>query len=176
MNKADCYHLGYVSKLHGYKGEVSLFLDVTDASIYKKLDMVYVDLNGNLTPFVLEKIKLAPKNFAYVKIEGIDSEDDAAFLLKKQLYLPASTLPKLKGNEFYDHEIVGFKVIDKAYGEVGELEQVVDLPINPLFQVRHNSGKEILVPLRKEFILKIDRDNKELHLDIPEGLIELYLQ
>lgn len=176
MNKADCYHLGHISKLHGFKGEVSLFLDVTDASIYKKLEMVYVDLNGNLTPFIFEKIQLAPKNFAYAKFEGIDSEDDAAFLLRKQLYLPVSTLPKLKGTEFYDHEVVGFKVFDQSFGEIGEMEQVVDLPINPLFQVRHTSGKEILIPLRKEFIIKLDRENKELHLDVPEGLIALYLE
>lgn len=176
MNKADCYHLGYVSKLHGFKGEVSIFLDVTDASIYKKLDMLYVELNGNLTPFIIQKIQLTPKNFAYVKFDGIDSDDDASFLLKKQLYLPESTLPKLSGKEFYDHEIVGFKVIDKLLGEVGVMEQVVDLLINPLFQVKHITGKEVLIPLRKEFIDKIDRENREIHLFIPEGLIDLYLQ
>lgn len=176
MNKADCYHLGYVSKLHGFKGEVSLFLDVTDASIYKKLDLVYIDINGNLTPFIIEKITLTPKGFAYVKLEGINSDDEATFLLKKQLYLPESTLPKLSGKDFYDHEIVGFKVFDEEYGEVGIMEQVIDLPINPLFQVTHLQGKEILIPLRKEFITKIDRENKAIYLTIPEGLIDLYLQ
>ena len=38
MKKADCYHLGYVAKLHGFKGEVSFFLDVTDPNEYTKLD------------------------------------------------------------------------------------------------------------------------------------------
>ena len=176
MNKADCYHLGYVSKLHGFKGEVSLFLDATDVSIYKKLDMLYVDLNGNLTPFIIEKITLTPKGFAYVKFDGINSDDDARFLLKKQLYLPEDTLPELSGTDFYDHEIVGFKVIDETLGDVGIMEQVIDLPVNPLFQMMHTSGKEVLIPLRKEFVLAIDRTKKEIHLAIPEGLIDLYLQ
>ncbi|MBN9294721.1 MAG: 16S rRNA processing protein RimM [Flavobacteriia bacterium] len=176
MNKADCYHLGYVSKLHGFKGEVSLFLDVTDPSEYRKLDMLFIELNGNLTPFIIEKIQLTSKNFALVKFDGINSEDEASFLVKKQLYLPVSTLPKLSGTDFYDHEIIGFKVIDLHFGEVGVMEQVIDLPVNPLFQIIHQSGSEVLIPLRKDFITRIDRENKELHLDVPQGLIEIYLE
>ena len=57
MNKADCFNLGYVAKLHGFKGEVSLFFDVTNPSDYFTLDAVYIDINDNLTPFFVESIK-----------------------------------------------------------------------------------------------------------------------
>lgn len=176
MNKADCYHLGNVAKLHGFKGEVSLFFDVTDYSIYKDLKSVYIEINGNLTPFSIEKIQLAPKNFAIVKLEGINSDEDATFLLKQQLYLPLETLPVLLENEFYDHEIVGYQVADQDGNVVGEMEQVIDLPVNPLFQVKHTSGKEVLLPLRKEFIIVLNKQDKIIQLEIPEGLIELYLE
>jgi len=51
MNKADCFELGYVAKLHGFKGEVSLFLDVTNPSDYASLDAVFIEINQQLTPF-----------------------------------------------------------------------------------------------------------------------------
>ena len=84
MDKADCYQLGYVAKLHGFKGEVSLFLDVTDPSEYKKISQVMIDLNGHLTPFFIERYQLKAKGFAQVKFEGVDSENDAKILLRKR--------------------------------------------------------------------------------------------
>ena len=126
MNKADCFHLGYVAKLHGFKGEVSLFLDVTNPDDYETLDAVFIEINGQLSPFFIASFKLKNKGFAAVKFEGVDSEKDARILLRKNLYLPAQILPKLSGKNFYDHEVVGFKVIDTIFGEVVEGMDVLD--------------------------------------------------
>ncbi len=174
MNKADCFHLGYVAKLHGFKGEVSLFLDVTDPSDYASLDAVYIDINDQLTPFFVESIKLKNGNFAAVRFEGLTDENAAKKILRKDIYLPAQILPELKGTNFYDHEVVGFKVIDANFGEVGILEQVVDLPVNPLLQVMRGE-KEVLIPFIDGLVTKVDRENKELHVAAPEGLIEIYI-
>lgn len=174
MNKADCFHLGYVAKLHGFKGEVSLFLDVTDPSDYASLDAVYIDINDQLTPFFVESIKLKNGNFAAVRFEGLTDENAAKKILRKDIYLPAQVLPELKGTNFYDHEVVGFKVIDEIFGEVGILEQVVDLPVNPLLQVMRGE-KEVLIPFIDGLVTKVDREKKELHVAAPEGLIEIYI-
>jgi 16S rRNA processing protein RimM len=95
MQKADCYHLGYIAKLHGFKGEVSFFLDVTDPFEYEGLKQVYVDINGFLTPFFIKSINLRPKGFATVKLEGVETENDAQSLVRKNLYLPLADLPQL---------------------------------------------------------------------------------
>jgi 16S rRNA processing protein RimM len=175
MEKADCFHLGYVAKLHGYKGEVSLFLDVTNPEDYETLDAVFIEINGQLTPFFVTAFKLKNKGFAAVKFEGVTSENDARILLRKNLFLPAQILPKLSGNNFYDHEVVGFKVIDSLFGEVGVLESIIDLQVNPLIQIM-NGSKEVLVPLIDGLVQKVDRSNKTLYITAPAGLIELYLQ
>jgi len=174
MNKADCFHLGYVAKLHGFKGEVSLFLDVTNPEDYETLDAVYIEINGQLTPFFIEEFKLKNKGFAAVKFEGVKTENDARILLRKNLFLPAQILPKLSGKNFYDHEVVGFTVIDKNYGEVGILESIIDLQVNPLIQIM-NGKKEVLVPLMDGIVESIDRDKKIMNIIAPAGLIELYL-
>ncbi len=174
MNKADCFNLGYVAKLHGFKGEVSLFLDVTNPEDYDNIDNVFIDINNQLTPFFIESFKLKNHPFAAVKFEGINSEMDAKIILRKNLYLPSSILKKLEGNNFYDHEVVGYKVIDEQYGEVGVLESIIDLSVNPLIQVM-NGTKEVLIPLLDDLVKKVDRDNKILHINAPSGLISLYL-
>jgi 16S rRNA processing protein RimM len=175
MEKADCFHLGYVAKLHGFKGEVSLFLDVTNPEDYETLDAVFIEINGQLTPFFVTAFKLKNKGFAAVKFEGVTTENDARILLRKNLFLPSQILPKLSGKNFYDHEVVGFKVIDSLFGEVGVLESIIDLQVNPLIQIM-NGSKEVLVPLIDGLVQKVDRSNKTLYITAPAGLIELYLQ
>ncbi|PWH86576.1 ribosome maturation factor RimM [Brumimicrobium oceani] len=176
MNKADCFNLGYVAKLHSYKGEVSLFFDATNPEDYADLDAVYIDVDGILTPFFVEKIEMKDKGFAKVKFEGVDTENDAKVILKKELFLSLDKLPQLSGKNFYDHEIIGFTVVDKNFGEVGEVIQVLDFKINPLLQVQNNKlDKEVLLPLANDLVQSVDREKKELHVQSAEGLIEMYL-
>lgn len=174
MNKADCFHLGYVAKLHGFKGEVSLFLDVTNPDDYETLDAVFIEINGQLSPFFIESFKLKNKGFAAVKFEGVNSENDARILLRKNLFLPVQILPKLSGKNFYDHEVVGFTVVDESYGEVGKIESVIDLQVNPLLQIM-NGTKEVLIPLVEGVVQNVDRKKKVMTVKAPAGLIELYL-
>lgn len=174
MNKADCFHLGYIAKLHGYKGEVSLFLDVSNPLDYDSLDSIFIDIDNHLTPFFIESIKLKQKGFAAIRLEGVNDENTARNLLRKNVYLPEKILPELDGINFYDHEVVGFKIIDKSYGEVGILKGVIDLEVNPLLQVM-NGTKEVLIPLLDGLVTKVDREKQELNIVAPEGLIDLYL-
>lgn len=174
MNKADCFHLGYIAKLHGFKGEVSLFLDVTNPEDYASLDALFIDLDNHLTPFFVTYLKLKNKGFAQLRLEGVEDEDAAKRILRRDVYLPAQILPELEGVHFYDHEVVGYKVFEEKYGEVGVLGQVVDLKTNPLLLVI--SGEtEVLIPLIEGAIKKVDRELKELHVSAPDGLIEMYL-
>ncbi|MFT5777838.1 MAG: 16S rRNA processing protein RimM [Crocinitomicaceae bacterium] len=174
MNKADCFHLGHIAKLHGFKGGVSLFLDVTNPSDYTGLDAIFIDIDNHLTPFFVESMKMTNKGFATISLEGVTDEAHAKKILRKLVYLPAEILPELKGNNFYDHEVVGYKVIDSNYGEVGILDQVIDLKVNPLLQILKDD-KEILVPLMEGVVQKVDREQKILHITAPDGLIELYM-
>lgn len=174
MNKAECFHLGYVAKLHGFKGEVSLFLDVTNPEDYSTLDAMFIEINGQLTPFFVESLKLKNKGFAAVKLEGIDTENDARLLLRKNVYLPASILPELDGTNFYDHEIVGFQVEDSEYGDIGKVLQIIDLSANPLIQIEKD-GTEVLLPLQDGVIREVDRKKRLLKVSAPPGLVELYL-
>jgi 16S rRNA processing protein RimM len=166
--------IGHSAKLHGFKGEVSLFLDVSNPEDYADLDMVFIEINNQLTPFFIESFKLKNKGFAAVKFEGVDSETDARFLQRKSLYLPAEILPELTGTSFYDHEIVGFTVIDTNFGEVGVVEEVLAYQVNPLLSIM-NGKIEVLVPLIDGLVKEVNRENKTITITAPEGLIEMYL-
>ena len=174
MQHEDCFQLGYIAKLHGFKGEVSLFLDVTNPEDYASLDAFFIEINKQLTPFFVESFQLKNKGFAAVKLEGVDTENDAKAILRKSCYLPLSLLKELDNKHFYDHEVIGFTVVDSSYGEVGTLEQVIDLSVNPLLQIM-KGDKEVLIPFVDNLVELVDRKNKKLHIKSPAGLIEMYL-
>ena len=174
MKKTDCFQLGYIAKLHGFKGEVSLFLDVTEPERYATLDAIYIDINDQLIPFFVERIKLKNKGFAAVLLEGVTTEDQARELLRKSVYLPSEILEDLDDKHFYDHEVIGFKVEDANHGPIGTIQDVIDLAANPLLQIVEGD-REILVPLLPGLVKHVDRSKKTLLIEAPEGLIGLYL-
>ena len=174
MNKEDCFYLGKIVSKFSFKGEVLVKLDTDDPESFLEMESVFIDMNKNLIPFFIEKSSLQKSNLLRLKFEEITSEDDADRILKKELYLPLSFLPELKDDQFYFHEVIGFKVTDKLFGDVGILKGVNDSTPQALFEIERD-GKEILVPVNDDFIDKLDKPNKTLHLDVPEGLIEMYL-
>ena len=174
MNKEDCFYLGKIVSKFSFKGEVLVKLDTDDPESFLEMESVFIDMNKNLIPFFIEKSSLQKSNLLRLKFEEITSEEDADRILKKELYLPLSFLPELKDDQFYFHEVIGFKVTDKLFGEIGVLKGVNDSTPQALFEIERD-GKEILVPVNDDFIDKLDKPNKTLHLDVPEGLIEMYL-
>lgn len=172
MNIEDCYYLGKVTKPWGVKGQMILFLDVDSPDDYADLDSAFVETKGQLVPLFFQ-IDSLNGNKAVVTLEDT-TPDEAAKLVGHELYLPLTLLPKLSGNQFYFHEVKGFRVIDSQYGDIGILEQVIEYPAQPLFQIMKN-GTEILVPVIDQVIDKVDRELKTIFITAPNGLIELYL-
>jgi 16S rRNA processing protein RimM len=114
------------------------------------------------------------KGFVAVKFQGIKSEQDAQRILKKPVYLPEAFLQELDQTSFYDHEIIGYTVIDEVHGNVGVVENVIDMAANPLLQLSKD-GVEVLIPIFEGLVQKVQRKKKELYVKAPEGLIDLYL-
>lgn len=174
MRKEDCFYVGKIVKKHSFKGEVIIKLDTDEPELYRNMESLFVDLGNNLVPFFISKSSLSKSTMLRVKFEDVSSEADAEAILKSGIYLPLTFLPKLTGNKFYYHEVIGFSVIDSVYGKIGNLQSVNDTAAQPLFEIE-SEGQEFFVPIIDEFIKKIDRENKIIEVLTPEGLIDLYL-
>lgn len=175
MHKKDCFYLGKIIKKHSFKGEVIIKLDTDQPELYSNLESVFVELGNNLIPFFIEKSSLTKKTMLKVKFENICSEGQADAIIKSNLYLPIELLPKLSGNKFYYHEVIGYKVVDLNFGNVGVIVSINDATSQPLFEISYNKIK-VFIPAIDQFIKKVDRENKTIKVQTPEGLIDLYLK
>ena len=174
MTKEECFYLGRIVSKFSFKGEVLIKLDTDEPETYLEMESVFVEYDNNLVPFFIERSSLQKSNLLRVKFEEVDTEEDAEDLLKCDVYLPLALLPELSEGQFYFHEIIGFTVEDENYGTVGILTGVNDTTTQALFEIEKN-GKQILIPMNEQFLQKVDKKNKVIHVKTPEGLIDLYL-
>jgi len=174
MQKEECFYLGKIVKKYSFKGELLVKLDTDEPEEFLGMESVFVEQHKNLIPFFIEESSLHKSSLLRVKFEEVKNEEAANALLGTELYLPLSHLPKLTGNKFYYHEIIGFMAKDVSFGEIGTITGVNDTTSQALFEIEKDD-KQILVPINDAFIKEIDRTEKIMLLDVPEGLIELYL-
>ncbi|CAM4044412.1 ribosome maturation factor RimM [Flavobacterium branchiophilum] len=174
MRKEDCFYLGKIAKKFSFKGEILMYLDTDEPELYENLESVFVELNKHLVPFFIENASLYKNDFLRVRFEDVQSEADADAIMNCGVYLPLQMLPKLSGNQFYFHEVIGFEIEDQRLGVFGVIQSVNDSTAQALFEVL-NGEIEILVPIIDHFLVQVDRENKKIIMNLPEGLVEMYL-
>lgn len=174
MDKKDCFFVGKIVKKYSFKGELLVKLDTDDPELFLQMESVFVEQHKNLIPFFIDYSSLHKSSLLRVKFEEVDDEPTADALIGKELYLPLQLLPELSGNQFYYHQIIGFAVVDKVKGAIGTVSGVNDQTAQHLLEI-DKEGTQILIPINDQIIHKVDRDNNILHIQAPEGLIDLYL-
>jgi 16S rRNA processing protein RimM len=173
MKKEDCFELGIISKTHGLDGEVIVFFDADDVNAYADLVSFFVEIKGQLVPYMIEYLH-PHKEKIIAKLEEIDSLESAQKVLGKHIYLPLSFLPKLKEGQYYFHEIVGYTVEDEKLGKLGVINSYFTETAQPLLGMVYQ-GKEVLIPVNDDIVRKPNHSQKTLSVNLPEGLLEIYM-
>jgi len=169
----DFFYLGVITKTFGYKGQVVVYLDTDEPEKYKTLEALFVKGTDEILPYMIEEFIYKGANQAILKFADVDGEE-AKNLVKAALYLPISFLPPLTGNKFYFHEVIGFDVIDNTKGNIGKCVEFMEISRQPIMQIDYN-GTEILIPAVDEIFESVNRENKTITINAPEGLIDIYL-
>lgn len=174
MHKADCYQLGFFSRLHGLKGEIIAIFDTDQPQRYTTLESVFVDFRGELVPFFIEEMAQNSKGHFILRLEDVANADEAKSLIDREIYLPLEFLPPLSGKSFYFHEVINYSVIDQSLGLIGQIKAVLDNSAQPIFKIENDKGREILAPAVDDFIVEINREKQIVQVLLPEGLVDLY--
>lgn len=172
--KSSLHLLGYFPKLHGFRGELTAALDTPNIRDYVGLQHIFVEVQGQLTPFFIKLIEYKTNTTAKVRLEGIETEEQARALVKSSIYIETQYLSESDEGKVALRSIAGYKVIDEVKGEIGKVLRIEELHNNPLMVILSDK-KEILLPLNGDFLKKTDKRKKEVHISAPEGLIDFYL-
>ncbi|KAA6349862.1 Ribosome maturation factor RimM [termite gut metagenome] len=190
ITNEEVYRIGALNKPHGVCGELSFTF--TD-DIFDRTDGKYLVclLDGIFVPFFIEKYGFRSHNVAIVKLEGIDSMERARTFMNVAVYYPIKyveaeavlndELGKVSHSgsskvspPFSVYAFTGFEMKDAISGILGKISDVDISTANTLFVVENEKG-ELLIPACEEFIVKVDYENKQLLMNLPEGLTDLML-
>jgi 16S rRNA processing protein RimM len=173
MKIEDCFRIGSVLKTKGLKGEMQLYVDFDNLDAID-FDALFIEIGGKLAPFFVESIKYQQKNAAYLYLEDVDTIEKATPLVKKDIYLPNKLKPKKKKSDFTLKDLKGFTAIDENEGELGEITAIHEYPQQLIAAVTYK-GCEVLFPLNEEIIKGIDVVSEIVTIDLPDGLLDIYL-
>lgn len=173
MKIEEAFYIGYITKTKGLKGELQLFFEFEDPELLD-LDVVFADINGKMVPFFVSSYKLQANNTGNFYFDDIDHIDKAQQLLKKKIYLPLSKKPERDEDDFFYTDLIGFVAVDETLGTLGEILEVHEYPQQFVAALSYKN-REIMFPLNDEFILEIDEEGKLLTVDLPDGLLDVYL-
>jgi 16S rRNA processing protein RimM len=169
MNKQDCYSIGFISKTHGLKGELTAVF--TEPVELDELQSVFIDVKGNLVPYFIESFSDRGDK-AFIKFEDVNTPEQAAGLKGTAIYLEKTVRPSLKRGEFYNDEVVGFAVEDETEGILGKLKQVIQSGPSRLLEIDFN-GKDVLIPVNGPFIKSVNKSKKLIKVNLPEGFLSI---
>ena len=158
---------GYISGTHGVKGEVKMTVWCDDISDFLKIKTLYADAEGKKSLAVTSS--RGSKNAAVVKIEGVDTVEDAARLKGTTVYVDRDDL-HIKDGRILICDLIGLPVIDFDSGvRYGVLDSVEEYPASDIYFVKTEKGL-VQVPDVPQFIKKLTED--AIYISVIKGMFE----
>jgi len=172
VHKEECYLLGKIIRKHGLSGDVVLKMDTDQPELYTKMESMFIEIDGLLVPYFVGRISPYKGDSLILSIKN---SDDILVnkIIGKFVYQPLSSLPKLSGKNFYYHEILGFEVKDLFDTSYGIICRVNDQTPQHYFVLTLDE-KEVIIPIVKEWISNVDRTEKIIKMQLPDGLLDIF--
>lgn len=150
----DFLSVGQIINTHGVRGELKVYPLTDDIKRFRKLKNVYIDsVLKNIVWCKLQSDKVI------LKIEGIDSIEEAQKYKNKYIEVSREEAVKLSDGEYFIADIIGCKVFDSNNTELGTVYDVIKTGSNDVYWVKGKT--EVLVPALKDIVLNIDvNENK----------------
>ncbi|QNU65360.1 16S rRNA processing protein RimM [Ruminiclostridium herbifermentans] len=163
--------VGQLVNTHGVKGELKAIPMTDDPNRFLELEWVFIDKNGKLEKYNISGVKFF-KQFVILKLEGVDTMNDAEKLKGFYMKVDRANAVKLPKGSFFIADIIGLKVYDENNVLLGQLTDVLQTGSNDVYVVKHDNGKEILIPALKSVVKEISLDDKRISVILPKGLLD----
>jgi 16S rRNA processing protein RimM len=175
IDKNDFFPIGSIIKPHGLKGDMILEIEEGFEEVLEESNYLLLEVEGGLVPFFISEAGINFRTTTSISLafDDLDSAEKVRPYCGCQIFLHKDVAQEEVTEEF--NELLGVVVFDKERGKLGEIIRVDDFSGNVVLTILYGSH-EILIPLSEELIIQFDQEKKELCLDCPEGLIDLYLE
>ncbi len=169
----EYFKIGKFVAAHGVKGELVLKHELGKKTSLKGLHTVFVeDRKNSFLPWFIETAKIKSEEEIFIKLEGVSTREAAIKLTQKEVWFTEADVKKFSSKSS-PINLLGYTIINNEE-PIGEILEVIEQPHQLLCRVEIR-GKEVLIPLHESFLKSINHAKKQVRVELPEGLIEIYL-
>ena len=177
--------VGRILKTHSFKGRLKVDIFYEKEIFYNPETPFFIKIDNILVPFFVDSIGGGSDNMSYLKLNDVNTDEEAASLVGKEIFALKSYLSQALGLSEEDlavepDDFLGFDVFDTAsedlIGEVVGIEEGVEYDY--LSVRRPDSGDLLDIPFIDEFVDEIvepesDREKGIIRVSLPEGFLDI---
>lgn len=167
------FSIGQIVGSFGLNGEVVLKHNLGKKTALKGVEVLFIEeAKDKFLPYFITSAKIKNEAEIYIAIDGIATKEAARKINAKKVWLREEDFKKQAGKTA-PISLIGYMMID-GKKELGNVLEVIEQPLQILCKLEIE-GKEVLIPLHQETIRSINHKKKQVVVELPEGLLEVYL-
>lgn len=166
------FKIGKLVATFGVDGKLVLKHSLGKKSALKGLETVFIEeRKDSFLPYFIETTAIKTDSEIYIKLEGANTKEAAHKLTQKEVWLAEADFKKFAAKSS-PISLLGFHLINEGE-DIGEILEVIEQPMQVLCKIMLNDN-EALIPLHEETLQKVDKKKKEVHVILPDGLLDIY--
>ena len=165
-------NIGKLVAVHGLQGELVLLHRLGRKTSLKGLKAIFLEeRKDEMLPWFVESTRVKSDEELFVKLEGLDTKEAARRVVQKEVWVTEKDFDHFAGKSA-PISMVGFRLFDGLL-DLGEILEVIEQPHQVLLRI-DLAGKEALIPMHEQTLRRVDPRKKEVHVELPDGLLDVY--
>ena len=162
--------VGIIVGTHGLRGDLKIRPLPTGDIALKDAEQVFIRAGAeHFIPHQIVRTAWHKKHFL-LRLDGLQSVEAVRSFVGQSLWMSRESLPDLAESHYYWHQLEGLEVVDCQYGTLGYVAGMFSTAAHDILEIV-TPDSEILIPAVAEFIVKLDEQNGQLIVQLPEGLV-----
>jgi 16S rRNA processing protein RimM len=168
----EYFKIGKLGSPFGLKGEIILRHNLGKKSSLKGVQALFIEeRRTTFIPWFVTGTRIKNEEEVYVQFEGVDTREKAIALSQKEVWLPEADFQKFS-SKTAPISLLNYNIIENGQA-LGKILEVIEQPHQVLCRIKVNQ-KDVYIPLHKETIIKVDKKNQQVIVELPPGLLEIY--
>ena len=169
----EYFKIGKIVSTFGLKGEVVLKHNLGKKTSLKGLKALFVEeRKESFIPWFVEAARIKNEEELFVKFEGVNTKEAANKLAQKEAWMAEEDFKKFSSKSA-PINLLGYAILE-GDEDLGTVLEVIEQPNQVLCRIDYK-GKEALIPLHEDSLVGIDHKKRQIRVELPPGLLEIYL-
>lgn len=168
--------LAVLARVWGRRGELFAVSLSSGVERFQELREVYLfgapGAPGEQRPVEIESV-WEHRGGLIFKFRGIDSIAEAELVQRAEVRLPLEARRQLPPGEYYQSDLVGCQVVERASGERLGVVTACQEYGGPLLLEVERQGEPLLIPFARSICVEVNVAGRRILVDLPEGLKDL---